>query len=91
MSLRAIGLLAPRLGLAALWILTERVDDAFEKLVWPAFGLAFVPSATILYVLLSTEDVGDPGVTGLEWIIVGLGAALDVAIWAVTLIPERKV
>jgi hypothetical protein len=92
MSLSTFALFfGPRLGLAAIWILTERVDEAFENLVWPALGVAFVPSATILYVLLWTEDVGDPGVTGLEWLIVGIGAAVDAAVWVTRLLPERKV
>lgn len=92
MSLSTFGLfVVPRLGLAAIWLLTDRVDDAFEKVVWPALGLAFTPSATILYILLYTEDVGDPGVGGLEWLFVGLGAAVDAAIWVTRLLPERKV
>jgi hypothetical protein len=90
MTLATFGLFfGPRIALAAMWVLTDRVDEAFDRAVWPALGLAFVPSATILYVLLWTQDVGGGGVTGAEWVIVGLGAALDVAIWVTRLLPER--
>jgi hypothetical protein len=91
MGLSTLGLLAPRIALAAIWILTDRVDDAFERVIWPALGLAFVPSATILYVLLWTQDTSGGGVTGPEWVIVGLGVALDVAIWVARLTPPRTV
>ena len=90
MSFSTLGLLAPRLVLAAIWIFTDRVEDAFERAVWPALGLAFVPSATILYVLLWTQDISGGGVTGTEWVIVGLGAALDLAIWVTRLVPKRS-
>jgi hypothetical protein len=92
MSLGTLGLfLAPRIGLAAIWVLTDRVQDSFERAVWPALGLAFVPCATILYVLLWTQDAGGGGVTGTEWVIVGIGAALDAAIWVSRLVPQRTV
>jgi hypothetical protein len=92
MSLGSVGvLLAPRVVLAAIWILTDRVDDAFERAAWPALGIAFAPSATILYVLLWTQDTGGGGVTGPEWVIVGIGAAVDAATWVKGLVPPRTV
>jgi hypothetical protein len=82
---------APRLLLGAMWYSTDRVDEAFDRAVWPGLGLAFAPSATILYVLLYTQDAGAGGVAGLEWIIVGLGGLVDLAVWVSRLVPERKV
>lgn len=74
-----LALLAPRVAFALMWVFGERVDLAFDTVVWPILGLAFVPWASIMYVLLwSPFD----GVIGYEWVIVGLAAAVDVISWA---------
>ena len=90
MTLATFGLFfGPRIALGAIWLFTDRVDDAFTRAVWPALGLIFAPTATILYVLLWTQDAGGGGVTGAEWVIVGIAAAVDLAIWVTRLVPER--
>lgn len=90
MSLETLGLfVGPRVALGAMWVLTDRIDEAFERAVWPALGVAFVPTATILYVLLWTQDAGGGGVTGAEWVIVGLAAAFDLVVWYTRLAPPR--
>ena len=90
MTLATFGLFfGPRIALGLIWVFTERVDEAFDRVVWPAIGVALAPSATILYVLLWTQDAGGGGVTGAEWVIVGIGAAVDLAIWVSRLVPPR--
>jgi hypothetical protein len=66
----------PRFAIAAMWLFGDRVDLAFGSWVWPLLGLFFFPWTTLMY-LLVWSPVG--GVSGGEWIIVGLGVALDVA------------
>lgn len=74
-----LALLAPRVAFALMWVFGERVDLAFDTVVWPILGIIFVPWASIMYVLLwSPFD----GVIGYEWVIVGLAAAVDVISWA---------
>ena len=46
---------------------------AFGSWLWPLLGLLFAPWTTLMYLL--SWSVG--GVSGGEWIIVGLGVALD--------------
>jgi hypothetical protein len=90
MTLATFGLFfAPRIALGLIWAFTDRVDNAFENLVWPALGLALAPTATILYVLLWAPEAGARGVSGTEWVIVGIGAAVDAAIWVTRLAPPR--
>ena len=68
--------LGPRFAVIAMWLFGSRVDLAFGSWVWPLLGVLFAPWTTLMY-LLAWSPVG--GVTGAEWIWVGLGVALDVA------------
>jgi hypothetical protein len=69
---------APRVALALMWILGDRVESAFDTALWPVLGLVFLPLATIMYVL-----VWDPfvAVSTSEWLVVGVAAAVDVISW----------
>ena len=71
--------LGPRFAIIAMWLFGDRVDAAFGSALWPLLGLLVAPWTTLMY-LLAWSPVG--GVTGGEWVIVGLGAALDVATYA---------
>jgi hypothetical protein len=73
-----LGALGPRFGILAMWLFGNRVDLAFGSWVWPLLGLLVAPWTTFMYLLV--WSVG--GVSGGEWILVGLGAALDVATYA---------
>jgi hypothetical protein len=70
-----------------MWIFGDRVERAFDTALWPILGLLFAPWATIMYVLL-----WDPatGVTGGEWLIVGVAAAVDVASWGARLAKASR-
>jgi hypothetical protein len=82
-----IALFAPRVALGLMWIFGDRVERAFDTALWPILGLLFAPWATIMYVLL-----WDPatGVTGGEWLIVGVAAAVDVASWGARLAKASR-
>lgn len=71
--------LGPRFALIAMWLFGDRVDAAFDSALWPLLGLLVAPWTTLMY-LLAWSPVG--GVSGGEWVIVGLGAVLDVATYA---------
>ena len=69
------GFLGPRLALFIWWAFGSKVDAAFDSWIWPLLGLFFFPWTTLMYVIVW----GPGGVSGGEWILVALGAVLDVA------------
>ena len=71
--------LGPRFAIVVMWLFGSRVDLAFGSALWPLLGLLFAPWTTLTY-LLVWSPVG--GVSGAEWIVVGLGVALDIATYA---------
>ena len=71
--------LGPRFGIIAVWLFGDRVDLAFDSWLWPLLGLLFAPWTTLMY-LATWSVVG--GVSGGDWILVGLGVVLDVATYA---------
>lgn len=68
---------APRLVLIIMWIVGPRVNAAFDSWIVPLLGLIFLPYTTIMYVL-----VWSGGVTGWDWLWVGLGLVLDIMKWS---------
>ena len=71
--------LGPRFAIVAMWLFGNRVDAAFGSAIWPLLGLLVAPWTTLMY-LLVWSPVG--GVSGGEWILVGLGVAADIATYA---------
>ncbi len=71
--------LGPRFAIIAMWLFGNRVDLAFDSWLWPLLGLLVAPWTTLMY-LLTWSAVG--GVSGGDWIFVGLGVVLDVATYA---------
>lgn len=71
--------LFPRFVLLVFWIARpERMDAIFTSFVWPVLGLIFMPFTTLMYVLLWTPS---RGVTGWDWVWVGIAAVLDISHW----------
>ena len=71
---------SPRLGVAALWLLTDWVERAFNGgWVLPLLGLIFLPWTTALYVV--GYVLGD---AAAPWGILGaiIGLFLDIALHA---------
>jgi len=70
-------LLGPRVGGAIWWLAMPLIwSTAFNgSWFWPLLGLIFLPWATLMYVLVA----GNGGVTGFEWVWVGLGVLADIA------------
>ena len=68
--------LGPRFAILAMWLFGSRVELAFDTWLWPLLGLLLAPWTTLMYLL--TWSVLD-GVSGADWILVGIGVAIDVA------------
>ena len=66
--------LGPRVT-GAIWWLVRPVlwQTAFSTWLWPLLGLIFLPWTTLMYVLLFPN-----GMTGFEWLFVGLGVVADI-------------
>jgi hypothetical protein len=70
--------LGPRAGILVWWLLQPaRWQAAFENFIVPALGFIFLPWTTLMYVLVFAG-----GVTGFDWVWLGLGLVADIAWWA---------
>ncbi len=73
--LTSLVLVGPRLGII-VWGLWQpaRWDLAFSTFVWPLLGFLLAPWTTLMYVA-----VAPGGVTGLDWLWIGLAILFDLA------------
>ncbi|MGH2588711.1 MAG: hypothetical protein ACRDJE_27615 [Dehalococcoidia bacterium] len=79
----------PRLGLLIVWAFTDWVEIAFDdNWFWPLRGLIFLPFTTLLYVFVDIATIGDINLGG--WLLIGLGALLDISHWAQTFANRRN-
>ncbi|MEX2252186.1 MAG: hypothetical protein WD895_08965 [Acidimicrobiia bacterium] len=61
-------LISPRLGMVAIWLLTDWEDRVFNSWVIPLLGIIFVPWTTVLYTIgyIVSGDTASPwGIMGL--------------------------
>ncbi|MCP4166693.1 MAG: hypothetical protein GY759_12480 [Chloroflexi bacterium] len=71
-------LFGPRLAILIWWLLQPvRWNAAFESFIWPLLGFIFLPWTTIMYVLVFAG-----GITGFDWIWLGLGLLADIGSYA---------
>jgi len=70
----------PRLILLGFWIFSRQIGHAFSGWVVPALGLLVAPSTTLAYAIM--WSVSSDKVSGLEWLVVLLGVALDLITWS---------
>ncbi len=86
LALIAAGL-GPRIALGLVWIFGDRVEMAFSSWVWPLLGLLLLPWTTLMYVLAwGPLD----GVSGWGWVLVALGAFLDLATYSSRAASQRR-
>ncbi len=71
-------LIGPRFAILVWWIIDQtRWNLAFDNFLVPLIGWLFVPWTTMMYVV-----VFPGGVTGFDWIILGVGILADAASWS---------
>ena len=70
---------APRIVIILAWLFSDRWDLVWDTWVWPLLGFIFLPYTTIMYVLVWNIATG---VSGWDWLWIGLGVLLDIMKWA---------
>jgi hypothetical protein len=70
--------LSPRFVIALLWIFTERLTIAFDSGWAGVAGFLLLPYTTVMYALAYAPL---QGVTGIGWVLVGLGVLADLGSW----------
>ena len=71
--------LGPRIALAIWWTSARRSTSRSSTWIWPLLGLIFLPWTTLFYVMIWSIK---GGVSGAEWLFVGLGVVLDIATYS---------
>lgn len=67
-------LFGPRLAILIWWLLQPlRWQAAFTSFIWPLLGFLFLPWTTLMYVI-----VAPGGVTGFDWVWLGLMFIADI-------------
>ena len=69
-------LIGPRFAFVLWWIFGDRVDQAFDSVLWPLLLLIFLPWTGLAY-LIVWSAVG--GVSGWEWVVVAIGLVVDLS------------
>ena len=70
----ALVLFGPRLGILIWWLIDPgRWSLAFQSFFWAFLGFLFLPWTTLMYVIIFPG-----GVTGFDWIWLGLGLLADI-------------
>ena len=65
----------PRAWIVGYWIFGKQLGDAYDSAVVPAIGFLIAPWTTVLYAWMWA--ISSSAVTGWEWLVVGVGALLD--------------
>jgi len=73
--------LGPRVA-GIVWWIAQPVRwvgavGAFDTWLWPLLGLVFLPWATLMYVI-----VAPGGITGFDWLWIGLAIFIDIAAYS---------
>jgi hypothetical protein len=68
----------PRIAFGVYWIARPNVvESVWGSLIWPLLGLIFLPFTTLMYTILAFNQPGN-GLSGADWIWVGIAFVLDV-------------
>jgi hypothetical protein len=79
---------APRLVIILAWLFSDRWDIVWDTWLWPLLGFIFLPYTTIMYVLVWNIATG---VSGWDWLWIGLGLLLDIMKWGQIAANRRQV
>jgi len=75
----ALALLAPRVAMVLIFLLTRWFQDAFGTWLWPVLGFIFLPYTTLAYTaaVLNTGGAITPG-----WLVlIVIAAIVDLGHW----------
>ena len=76
--LAALFAFGPRAGILVWWLFDQvRWNQAFDNFLWPLAGFLVAPWTTLMYVA-----VFPLGITGFDWIWLGLGVVFDIFSWS---------
>ena len=79
---------APRLVIILAWLFSDRWDFVWDTWIWPLLGFIFLPYTTIMYVLVWNIATG---VSGWDWLWIGMGVLLDVMKWGQMAANRREI
>jgi len=78
-------IIGPRAAILVWWLIDmDRWQRAFANGFWAFLGFLFAPWTTLAW-----ATVAPAGVTGFDWIILGLGILADVASYSSSLYGNR--
>ena len=82
----ALVLAGPRLAILVWWLIDPaRWQAAFSNFFWAFLGFIFAPWTTLMWV-----SVAPGGVTGFDWIILGIGVFADIASYSASAYERRE-
>ena len=70
--------ISPRLGVFLLWLFSDRMTQAFDSGWLAILGFLFLPWTTLAWAV-AYQPLGDVGVSGFGWFIVGLAVLADLS------------
>jgi hypothetical protein len=73
-----LSMIGPRVALFFVWVFTDFVDRAFDKVLLPVLGFAFLPWTTLLYVLWYDAN----GINSVGWVFIALALIGDISSYA---------
>jgi hypothetical protein len=77
--LAIVALLAPRVLMVFIWLLTHWFSQAYHTVIWPALGFLFMPYATLAYM---AAMLNNNHVLGGWWLALFIAAiVVDVGHW----------
>lgn len=70
--------ISPRLGIFLLWLFSDRMTQAFDSGWLAILGFLLLPWTTLAWAV-AYQPLGDAGVSGFGWFIVGLAVLADLS------------
>jgi len=72
----ALALVAPRIGIALLFLFTDFFHGVFETKIWPVLGFVFMPVTMLWYSFVMRFLAGNWGL--LAWVGLAIAILVDV-------------
>lgn len=77
-----LALVAPRVGIALLWLFTQYFHGVFESKLWPVVGFVLMPVTLLWYAFVITSLSGQWGIWAWIGLIIAVGVDLGTLISA---------